>query len=391
MDGTFVFLEGSFLDNVQLDIVGFLAILGEGSILANAQVATLSRMQYIPRLLPAPQALLRPTRPSKLESNPGRVTAVYSGNHVERVGHIGHVVIDAEDMPEYTVRCVQIRRANKNLVKARTVGPLSVVILLGCAEAIVLIVLAIYHRDGFGFVSIMLLAFLSTLIGVGNKWELKLPARKDPSEHTPPGNVVIRYPKGSFLVVECDEDVARELYFAPENIEYLVTHPWKYRIMSLIGTLMLMMGVVCLANADIYQQIAFGSAYIVLNAAYWIVAALPAKVHWDLTCFEVSDQRFENSQNNKHFVDHNETFTCALWKAIVATKSIDWVRLDNAAPQTTAWDDWLHEAQKKANDSRYHWDENKTKVWELPDWDPQAAIRDMMQLHKKPEKGENLA
>lgn len=80
------------LDALQLDIVGFLAILGEGSVLANAQVSTLSRWIFLPRLLPAPQALMRPSRPQKLEPVPGRVTGIYSGNQIDSINHIGNIV-----------------------------------------------------------------------------------------------------------------------------------------------------------------------------------------------------------------------------------------------------------------------------------------------------------
>ena len=77
----------------QLDIVGFLAILGEGSVLANAQVATLSKLIYLPRLLPAPHAFLRPSRPSKLAPIDADVAGVFSGNHKRYVNHIAHVLL----------------------------------------------------------------------------------------------------------------------------------------------------------------------------------------------------------------------------------------------------------------------------------------------------------
>lgn len=80
------------LESLQLDIVGFLAILGEGSVLANAQVATLSRLIFLPRLIPAPQALMRPTRPTKLYSAPGTVTGIYSGNVIDSINHIGNII-----------------------------------------------------------------------------------------------------------------------------------------------------------------------------------------------------------------------------------------------------------------------------------------------------------
>lgn len=77
----------------QLDIVGFLAILGEGSILSNAQVSALSRLFYLPRLMPAPQALLRPTRPATLAPTPASVTAVYSGNVKDHIHHVAHILL----------------------------------------------------------------------------------------------------------------------------------------------------------------------------------------------------------------------------------------------------------------------------------------------------------
>ena len=80
-------------DNFQLDIVGFLAILGEGSVLANAQVAALSRLIYLPRLMPAPQALLWPNRPVTLPPTTASVTAVHSGNVKDHIHHVAHVLL----------------------------------------------------------------------------------------------------------------------------------------------------------------------------------------------------------------------------------------------------------------------------------------------------------
>ena len=85
--------DGSIdIGNLQLDIVGFLAILGEGSVLANAQVSTLSKWIFLPRLIPAPQALMRPTRPIRLEPVPGHVSGIFSGNYRDSINHIGNIV-----------------------------------------------------------------------------------------------------------------------------------------------------------------------------------------------------------------------------------------------------------------------------------------------------------
>lgn len=80
------------INQLQLDIVGFLAILGEGSVLANAQVSTLSKWIFLPRLIPAPQALMRPTRPLILEPLAGHVSGIFSGNYRDNINHIGNIV-----------------------------------------------------------------------------------------------------------------------------------------------------------------------------------------------------------------------------------------------------------------------------------------------------------
>ncbi|KAL8987175.1 MAG: hypothetical protein Q9177_003593 [Variospora cf. flavescens] len=50
----------------RLDIVSILAVLGESNIKIHAQAITASRFCLLPRLFPAPQALLRESRPKRL-------------------------------------------------------------------------------------------------------------------------------------------------------------------------------------------------------------------------------------------------------------------------------------------------------------------------------------
>ena len=97
----------------------------------------------------------------------------------------------------------------------------------------------------------------------------------------PPGDVVISYPQGAFIVIKCDEDIARELYGAPEKYNYLVGVQ-TYRLIALTDTILLMFGVIALANASLVLKLAFAGAYIILNAAYWVVTA-PPTMHWDLS------------------------------------------------------------------------------------------------------------
>ncbi|KAF2797533.1 hypothetical protein K505DRAFT_269308 [Melanomma pulvis-pyrius CBS 109.77] len=382
-------LGESSLNELQLDIVGFLAILGEGSVLANAQVSTLSKWIFLPRLIPAPQAMMRPTRPIKLEPVPGRVTGVFSGNDRDSINHIGNIVCDASSLPAHSVRVVSIKRTSTNPLKAKTLAPLTVVLFLGFFLSAILLAVSIWHDDGMSIVAVVLLSLLSSLIGWGNKWTLELPKRKVKKGYVPRGDVVIRYPKGSFLIVRCEEDVARELYFAPETIKYLLQHGPAYRILSLVGTMMLMGGVICLANAQIIPQIAWAGSYMLLGSSYWIVAALPGKLHWDHSCYTVENECLSDSDMDvKGWPSENDTFTKALWTAIVVVKSTDWVLKSNACPDTEAWRDWLNAARAVAKDVRLAERPKKegVKTWEVPDWDAQSHLATL--LNEQAEKDE---
>lgn len=77
----------------QLDVVGFLAVLGEGSVQANAHIISLSYWCYLPRLMPAPQVLLPAQREGSLRTKPGYVTGVFSGNMITGVNHIADVLV----------------------------------------------------------------------------------------------------------------------------------------------------------------------------------------------------------------------------------------------------------------------------------------------------------
>ena len=263
-------------------------------------------------------------------------------------------------------------------------------LFLGFFLSVVLLAVSIWQDDGMSIVAVVLLSLLSTLIGWGNKWTLHLPQRKVKLSYVPRGDVVIRYPKGSFLVVRCEEDVARELFFAPEAIRYMLEHGPAYRILSLVGTMMLMGGVICLANAQIIPQIFWAGSYMLLGSSYWIVAALPGKLHWDHSCYSVENECLSDSNMSvKGWPSENDTFTKALWKAIVVAKSTDWVLKSNACPDTKAWRLWLEAAQAAARDFSLAETANKDGVttWQVPtNWDPQQYLGELLQRENKKEK-----
>lgn len=245
-------------------------------------------------------------------------------------------------------------------VKAKAAGPLTWVTLLGFSLALAIAIVSIVYGDGMSLMAAIALSLLSSIVGICNKWNLKLPDRpKNAVEVIPDGTTVIRYPQGSFLVVICNDVVARELFFAPEEIDYTIKNQTVYRLLALVGSIMLMLGVILLANARLELQIAWAAAYLILNAAHWIAAALPAKMHWDLSCYEVREEGIEGGPTNTGFTE-------ALWKAILVTRSTEWVYHGEAAPRTPVWDTWLQAALEAAGGARCV---KKGKlISPVPDW-----------------------
>lgn len=88
-------------------------------------------------------------------------------------------------------------------------------------------------------------------------------------------------------------------------------------------------------------QFAWAGAYVLINIAHWIAAALPERSHWDLSCFDIKEQGVQGGPAS-------ENFTIALWKTILLTKSVQWVKPNGAAPQTGVWSDWVNEAEVEA-------------------------------------------
>ncbi|KAK5170437.1 uncharacterized protein LTR77_005025 [Saxophila tyrrhenica] len=398
--------NGAGFYNFQLDIVGFLAVLGESSVVANAQ------------------ALLPPNRPTDLPSRKAWVTSVHTGNAKEHVHHVANILL-GEELSLFEVRCVEVTkkqepkpadrldtifrgiqtsaRESANYdpppVKAKATGPLTWVTLTGFFLSVSLFITSFVLGDGYSMLATLLLSFLSTLIGIANKWTLRLAKRPTGNAPDDAGDLVIRYPNGSFLVVKCDDEVARELYFAPEEIKYTIKSPAVYRIISLLATLILMLGIIFLANAKLQLQFAWAASYGIINAAHWAAAALPARSHWDLSCYVIREQSVVGGPENK-------TFTEALWKAIVLAKGTTWVRNGSspAAPQTKTWDKWLDDASdllvtrdelKNPGIGRLvnpviEWagdTPEKGTVWNMPkDWDPKAAWDKIYQDKKEEEK-----
>ncbi|CAN8098476.1 unnamed protein product [Discula destructiva] len=84
-------------DNWQLDAVTLLAVIGEASVSDNAQPMTASLLCCLPRILPAPQALLKPTRPTRLPAYKAQLVGVHSGVCLDSVSFFANIIHPLEE------------------------------------------------------------------------------------------------------------------------------------------------------------------------------------------------------------------------------------------------------------------------------------------------------
>lgn len=227
------------------------------------------------------------------------------------------------------------------------------------------------------------MSLLSTNTGIANKWQ-PTPNDPKPDPNSPPGDVVIKYPQGAFIVVKCSERTARYLYFNPsERCIYTVRSTAIYRGLSLISTLLLMAGVISLANSTIYLQTAFAGSYMFINIFYWIGAALPPAKHWDLSRLKLTEAELIGGAPPRSATEkvknQPQTHTEALWKTIAVTGTKDWLVTAGWAPKTEAWAEWLREAEDaaQAEPIRISHDEGK-EVWKIRNWDSRQMLSSIL-------------
>ncbi|KAI1268191.1 hypothetical protein F5Y18DRAFT_280778 [Xylariaceae sp. FL1019] len=109
----------------RLDVVTLLAVIGESSIAEHAQTITASVLCLLPRLIPAPQALLRPTRPQRLPETTARMTGVYSGVVLDTVGFFANIIHPLDELPPFAFKVLEIRHTDRNSVGGFEVGQIA--------------------------------------------------------------------------------------------------------------------------------------------------------------------------------------------------------------------------------------------------------------------------
>ena len=340
----------------KLEIVSILAVLGESNIKIHAQAITASRWCLLPRLLPAPQALLRETRPKRLPYVED-VTVHDLNSNVKREGlnFIPNLIHRIERIPDYCVDDVSISIAHPDRpITFRSGAPLNQLAVASCCLSIGLISRSIVLGDGVALVALLLASFATSALGFASKWLLNEQLRKS-HRVSIQEKVVIRTRNGAFVVVSCTAEVAQRLYWGNEAMHYELANRSSQTFGGVVGGLMLTAAVIFFANCSWTMQAAIGLSYAVLNATYWLMGSFPDRLNWDLTAFNVTTRPRRL----------RPTFTSAVWVAIHLSGSTTWVREAGLLPKGEAWKIWLDEAEDNIADEN---------------WNPEAALDRAFQM-----------
>ncbi|TGO42214.1 hypothetical protein BHYA_0011g00480 [Botrytis hyacinthi] len=398
----------------RLDIVSLLAVIGESAMADHSQTMTSSWMCMLPRIIPAPQVLLKSSRPSRMPQVNAAVVGVHNGVYVQSLNFFPNIIHPIEELKPFEFKVFKIDHKNARTpvvtpppankerqvsacssieishlesgttpqprrrdtftaritqrgtnvdkkrphVPARLGSPLNCLSLISFFLTIGLFIWAVLTHDGTACVALFTISLASSIVGYASYWSPALMNRNN-NIQVPLGDVVIRTREGAFIVVKCNEEIARELYNGTEECQYYVGTD-LYRVLVGIGTCLLMVSVVLLGNCDFQMQISIGASYIVLNGAYWGVALMNKRRFWDLSSYEwkditPDDAEGANLEQNENDVEKRPSFTRTLWYAIRETKKIGWVKTSGAAPTTAKWEKWLEEAGEAASSETRGW------------------------------------
>ncbi|KAI0847286.1 hypothetical protein F5Y00DRAFT_241581 [Daldinia vernicosa] len=98
----------------RLDVVTLLAVIGESSIAEHCQTITASIFCLLPRIIPAPQAFLKPSRPGRLPETTAKMTGVYSGVVLDTVGFFANIIHPLDELQSFAFRVLHITHTDRN-------------------------------------------------------------------------------------------------------------------------------------------------------------------------------------------------------------------------------------------------------------------------------------
>lgn len=137
-------------------------------------------------------------------------------------------------------------------IPTKTYSPLSVLSVASCLLTIGLLVWAFLIEDGTACVALVTISLASSIVGYASFWSPVLTKRVFDGR-VPAGDVAIRTREGAFILVKCNENVARELYTGTEECNYYASTR-IYRFLVGLGTFLLMVSVVLLGNCNFTSQ-----------------------------------------------------------------------------------------------------------------------------------------
>ncbi|KFY37994.1 hypothetical protein V495_06807 [Pseudogymnoascus sp. VKM F-4514 (FW-929)] len=388
----------------KLDAVGLLAVIGETTTETCVEPMTASYLCLLSRLIPAPQALIRPNRRLALSGVNATVTSINHGIVRTQLSYTANQLCPIANLSPFSVRVLSItyrndasrnkssvvrakdiergpplplsRRTTFKDVKAviirnyvyaqpvmvaKNISPHNILSVASCLLTIGLLVWAIIIGDGPATLAIILLAITTTLFCAASLW--RLPQTTVSSSATvPDGDVIIQTREGAFLIIKCNEDVSRRLYFGTDDVFQLVTTGFSSCIG--FGTVIFMVAVILMGNSTWTMQAALAATYLLLNAVYWFVAVMPSSTHWEFPAFQIDDitpPDFKNAHLYDETRNYAPSFINSLWLAILESKKVGWVRKSGALPEGDEWDRWLELAKRNALDNNRQWDAVKAR------------------------------
>ncbi|KAK0742373.1 hypothetical protein B0T21DRAFT_409190 [Apiosordaria backusii] len=99
----------------RFDVITLLAIIGESSVAEHAQTLTASRLCLLPRIIPAPQALLKPIRPQRLPEANAKMVGVYGGVVLDTVGFFANILHPLDEMKAFSFKVLEIKHTDEAL------------------------------------------------------------------------------------------------------------------------------------------------------------------------------------------------------------------------------------------------------------------------------------
>ncbi|KAF4637968.1 hypothetical protein G7Y89_g120 [Cudoniella acicularis] len=336
----------------RLDIVSLLAVIGESSMEEHVQAMTSSWTCLLPRIIPAPQALLKPSRPTRMPQLPSAVVGIRTLENAEPTQ-----LQQRQSTMHRIQQTLTLNKDPKPHIPTETFSPLNVLSVFSCVVTIGLFIWAALIKDGTACVALGTISLVSSIVGYASWWSPVLKRRVFHSK-VPDGDVAIRTREGAFLIVKCNENVARELYTGTEECQYYAGTK-AYRVLVGLGTFLLMVSVVLLGNCNFPMQAAIGTSYIVLNGAFWTASLVTQDKFWNLSIYEWNDITPKDAQHahlsSSATTEGSASFTRTMWYAIRETKKIGWLKKMGAAPTTPEWDEWLNSAEANAVKGNRGW------------------------------------